>query len=111
VKVYAVEPEGSPVLSGGQAGPHKIQGIGAGFAPEVLDRDVYDEVIRVGSQDAAEMTRRLALSEGILVGISSGANVLAASRVGARPDNRGKTIVTVLCDTGERYLSTWIFDR
>ncbi|MBD3244320.1 MAG: cysteine synthase A [Chitinivibrionales bacterium] len=111
LKVFAVEPEESAVLSGEKAGPHKIQGIGAGFVPEVLDTAVYDEVLRVSSSDAAAMTRRLAATEGILVGISAGANVVAASRVAARPEYRGKTIVTVLCDTGERYLSTWIFDE
>ncbi len=109
IQVVAVEPDESPVLSGGKPGPHRIQGIGAGFVPEVLDTGVYDEVVRIGSEEAAEMTRRLARTEGMVVGISAGANVLAASRVAQRPENRGKTIVTVLCDSGERYLSTWIF--
>jgi cysteine synthase A len=109
VRIVAVEPEGSAVLSGEQHGPHKIQGIGAGFIPEVLDTGLYDEVVKVGGKEAAETTRALARKEGILVGISAGANALAASRVAARPENRGKTVVTVLCDTGERYLSTWIF--
>lgn len=109
VRVVAVEPDESPVLSGGRPGPHKIQGIGAGFVPEVLDTSVYDEVVRVTSDEAADMTRRLARTEGIMVGISAGANVLAAYRLAQRPENKGKTLVTVLCDTGERYLSTWIF--
>jgi cysteine synthase A len=111
VKVVAVEPEESAVLSGGEPGKHKIQGIGAGFVPDVLDTGLYDEIVTVRSDEAAEMTRSLAKTEGILVGISAGANVLAASRVAARPENKGKTVVTVLCDTGERYLSTWIFDE
>ncbi|MFW5791363.1 MAG: cysteine synthase A [Desulfohalobiaceae bacterium] len=109
IQVVAVEPDESPVLSGGTPGPHRIQGIGAGFVPGVLDTGVYDEVVRIGSEEAADMTRRLARTEGLVVGISAGANVLAASRVARRPENRGKTIVTVLCDSGERYLSTWIF--
>jgi cysteine synthase len=109
VKVYAVEPAESPVLSGGQPGPHRIQGIGAGFVPEVLDVDVYDEIIKVTGDKAMETARALASGEGILVGISAGANAFAAAEIGARPENRGKLIVTVLCDTGERYLSTPLF--
>ncbi len=109
VLVVAVEPADSPVLSGGDAGPHRIQGIGAGFVPEVLDTDVYDEVITVTAEDAFAAARDLARREGILVGISAGANVWAAGQVARRPEMAGKTIVTVLCDTGERYLSTPLF--
>ncbi len=109
VKVYAVEPAESPVLSGGQPGPHRIQGIGAGFIPAVLDVDVYDEIIKVPGDKAMETARALASGEGILVGISAGANAFAAAEIGARPEYRGKLIVTVLCDTGERYLSTPLF--
>lgn len=111
VQVIAVEPDESAVLSGEKPGPHRIQGIGAGFVPEVLNRSIIDEIVRVSSDDAAAMTRRLAREMGILVGVSAGANVCAACRVAARPANRGKTVVTVLCDTGERYLSTWLFDE
>jgi cysteine synthase len=110
VRIAAVEPEDSPVLSGGQPGPHKIQGIGAGFIPEILDRDVIDEVIRVNYDDARETCLRLARECGILAGVSSGANVWAALRV-ARTMGAGKTIVTILPDTGERYLSTLIFSE
>jgi cysteine synthase A len=102
----AVEPADSPVLSGGRPGPHKIQGIGAGFVPQVLDREQVDEVIRVTNDDAFAMARRLAREEGILAGISSGANVWAAMEFGKRPENRGKQIITVAPSTGERYLST-----
>ena len=108
VQIVAVEPSDSPVLSGGQPGPHKIQGMGAGFVPKVLNTHVYDEVVQVTNEQAFEAARELA-SEGILVGISAGANVYAAAVVGSRPENKGKLIVTVLCDTGERYLSTVLF--
>ena len=107
----AVEPTASPVLSGGSPGPHKIQGIGPGFIPDVLDRDVLDEVITVSAEDATETARRLAREEGILCGVSAGANVRAALQVAARPENEGRTVVTVICDTGERYLSTWLFEE
>ena len=109
VRIMAVEPDASPVLSGGQPGPHKIQGIGAGFVPDVLNTKVYDEIIRVTNDDAYAMVRRLARDEGILVGISSGANAFAALQVAKRL-GPGKNVVTVLCDTGERYLSTGVFD-
>jgi cysteine synthase A len=109
VRVVAVEPVDSPVLSGGKPGPHKIQGIGAGFVPEVLDTKVYDEVVQVTADQAFETSRTLASSEGVLVGISAGANASAAFTVGSRPENRGKLVVTILCDTGERYLSTALF--
>jgi len=110
IKVVAVEPEESAVLSGEKPGSHKIQGIGAGFVPEVLDTAVYDEIIKVSSQDAAYMTRQLAKTEGLLLGISSGAAMIAAYRVAQRPENRDKNMVVILPDTGERYLSTWIFE-
>lgn len=109
VKVVAVEPAGSPVLSEGHAGAHKIQGIGAGFLPDTLDTSVYDEVIAVADEDAFEMGRELAAKEGLLVGISSGAAVWAAGQLAQRPENKGKTIVAILPDTGERYLSTAMF--
>jgi cysteine synthase A len=110
VSIVAVEPTGSPVLSGGQPGPHKIQGMGAGFVPRVLNTSVYDEVVQVTNEQAFAAARELA-SEGILVGISAGANAHAAYLVGSRPENQGKLIVTVLCDTGERYLSTVLFSE
>ncbi len=108
-RAVALEPSDSAVLSGGPAGPHKIQGIGAGFVPGVLNTDVYDEVLRCSADDAFDMTRRLAREEGILVGISAGANVWGALEIARRPDAAGKTIVTFLCDTGERYLTTPLF--
>ena len=110
-RAVAVEPTDSPVLSGGTPGPHKIQGIGAGFIPGVLNTSVYDEVIRCSAEDAFTMARRLAREEGILVGISAGANVWAALELARRPESAGKTIVTFLCDTGERYLTTPLFDE
>jgi len=106
----AVEPADSPVLSGGDPGPHAIQGIGAGFVPEILNTGVYDEVVTCRADDAFATTRRLAVEEGILVGISAGANVWAALEVARRPENVGKTVVTFLCDTGERYLTTPLFN-
>jgi cysteine synthase A len=109
VTVIAVEPDGSPVLSGGKPGPHKIQGTGGGFVPKILDTSVYQEVMRVTDADAIATTRRLAREEGMLVGISAGANIWAALQVAARPEMRGKTIVTIGCDTGERYLSNPVF--
>ena len=109
-KAVAVEPARSPILSGGEKGPHKIQGIGAGFVPDILDRSVIDEVIRVDDDDAAETARRLAKEEGIFVGISSGAATFAALEVAARPESSGKLIVVVLPSTGERYLSTGLFE-
>jgi len=111
VLIVAVEPSDSPVLSGGAAGPHRIQGIGAGFVPKVLDTKVYDEVVKVTAEDAFTAARGLARREGVLVGISAGANVWAAGEVAQRPEMTGKTIVTVLCDTGERYLSTPLFNE
>ena len=109
LKVIAVEPDGSPVLSGGSPGLHRIQGIGAGFVPEVLKTDLIDEVVTVSDDDAGMMTRDLARKEGILAGISSGAAAWAAVEVARRPENEGKLMVVVLPDTGERYLSTWVF--
>jgi cysteine synthase A len=108
-KAIAVEPVKSPVLSGGKAAPHKIQGIGAGFIPDVVRRELIDEILQVREDDAGETARRLAKEEGILCGISAGANVWAALQVAARPESAGQLIVTVICDTGERYLSTWLF--
>lgn len=109
VKVVAVEPATSPVLSGGKAGPHKIQGIGAGFVPDTLNTDIYDEILPVQNEDAFATGRALARSEGVLVGISSGAAVFAAAQLAKRPENAGKVIVALLPDTGERYLSTPMF--
>lgn len=109
VKVVAVEPATSPVISGGKAGPHKIQGIGAGFVPDTLNTDIYDEILPVQNEDAFATGRALARSEGVLVGISSGAAVFAAAQLAKRPENAGKVIVALLPDTGERYLSTPMF--
>ncbi|MFA6411847.1 MAG: cysteine synthase A [Syntrophales bacterium] len=108
-RVIAVEPADSPVLSGGQAGPHKIQGIGAGFVPQVLNKDVIDEIIKVTNENAGIIARRLAREEGILAGISCGAAVWAALEVAKRPESEGKLVVAILPDTGERYLTTWLF--
>lgn len=109
VKIVAVEPFDSPVLSGGNPGPHKIQGIGAGFVPDVLNKEIIDEIIKVKNDDAFETSRKLSKSEGLLVGISSGAAVFAATELARRSENKGKTIVVLLPDTGERYLSTALF--
>ncbi len=111
LKAVAVEPAGSPVLSGGEPGKSKIQGIGAGFVPDVLDLDLIDEIIRVEDDDAGTTARRLGREEGVLVGISSGAAMWAALQLASRPENEGKLIVVVLPDTGERYLSTWLFNE
>jgi cysteine synthase len=107
--VVAVEPASSPVLSGGAPGPHKIQGIGAGFVPEILDRAVIDEVLSVGDEDALETARRVAKEEGVLAGISAGANIWAALEVASRPEMAGKRVVTIVCDSGERYMSLPFF--
>lgn len=111
IAIFAVEPLNSPVLSGGAPSPHKIQGIGAGFVPDILDTTCYGEVIKVSNEDAIATSRMLAKKEGLLVGISAGANVWAAMQVAARPEFQGKTIVTILCDTGERYLSTELYSE
>jgi cysteine synthase A len=111
VKIIAVEPADSPVLSGGKPGPHKIQGIGAGFVPGVLNTKIVDEIIKVTNDDAGKTARRLAREEGILAGISSGAAMWAALEVAKRKESKGKTIVVLLPDTGERYLSTWLFQE
>ncbi|MDH4241704.1 MAG: cysteine synthase A [Phycisphaerae bacterium] len=111
LKVIAVEPKDSPILSGGEPGPHKIQGIGAGFIPQVLNTDIIDEIIKVSNEDAMETARQLAAKEGILAGISAGANVWAAVQVSHRKEFEGKTIVTIICDTGERYISTELYDQ
>ena len=109
VQIIAVEPTDSPILSGGNPGPHKIQGIGAGFIPDVLNTKIYDEIITVTNSQAIDTSRQLSRTEGLLVGISAGANVYAALQVAKRPENKGKKIVTILCDTGERYLSTLLY--
>lgn len=111
LKIVAVEPAASPVLSGGQSGPHKIQGIGAGFIPGVLDRALIDEIYLTDDVKSGTIARRAATEEGLLIGISSGAALEAALDLSRRPENRGKTIVAILPDTGERYLSTWLFDE
>ena len=111
VKIVAVEPAGSPVLSGGKPGPHKVQGIGAGFVPQVLNTSVYDEIIPVENEDAFQTGRRIGSTEGVLVGISSGAAAWAALQLAKRPENEGKTIVALLPDTGDRYLSTELFGK
>ena len=110
LKAVAVEPISSPVISGGQPGPHKIQGIGAGFIPGNLDTELIDEIMQIDHEEAGEMARQLAREEGILCGISAGGNVYAAVEQAKRPENEGKLIVTIVCDTGERYLSTWLFE-
>jgi len=110
IKIIAAEPDASPVLSGGKAGPHKIQGIGAGFVPAILDTHIYEEIITVSYDDAIAASRELAKKEGLLVGISAGANVHVATSVASRPENKGKTVVTILCDTGERYLSAGLYE-
>ena len=110
LQIIAVEPSDSPVLEGGKAGPHKIQGIGAGFVPEILNTEIYGEVLAVSNEDSFAMAQKIAREEGLLIGISAGANMHAAYTIASRPENKGKTIVTILCDTAERYLSTELFD-
>jgi cysteine synthase A len=110
VKIIAVEPDDSPVLSGGKAGPHKIQGIGAGFVPQILNEKIYDEIVRVKNEEAFAASKELAKHEGLLVGISAGAALHAATIVAQRPENKDKNIVVLLCDTGERYLSTDLYE-
>jgi cysteine synthase A len=110
LKIVAVEPSTSAVLEGGEAGPHKIQGIGAGFIPEILNTEIYDEVLAVSNEDSFAMAQKVAKEEGLLIGISAGANLHAAQILANRPENKGKTIVTILCDTAERYLSTELFE-
>ncbi|AWH94340.1 cysteine synthase A [Dietzia psychralcaliphila] len=110
IQIVAVEPKDSPLLTEGKAGPHKIQGLGANFVPEILNRDIYDEVIDVTLDDSLRIAKRLGTEEGILAGISSGANVWAALEVAKRPENAGKTIVVIVCDYGERYVSTMLFE-
>lgn len=111
IAIFAVEPEASAVLSGGVPGPHMIQGIGAGFVPAILDTSIYGEVIKVSNEDAIKTAKMLAKKEGLLVGISAGANVWATMQIASRPEFQGKTLVTILCDTGERYLSTALFSE
>lgn len=111
IKVIAVEPEDSPVLSGGKPGPHKLQGIGAGFIPDILNREVIDEIFKVKTEEAFAASRRLAATEGLLVGISSGAALHAATEIARRPENKGKNIVVLLPDTGERYMSTALYQK
>jgi len=111
VQIVAVEPSNSPVLSGGKPGPHMIQGIGAGFVPDILDTEIYDEVIKIENSAAFAMAKRLAKEEGILAGISSGANVAGALEVASRKENVGKLVVAVICDTAERYISTDLFSK
>jgi len=109
LKAVAVEPSNSPVLAGGCSGPHKIQGIGAGFIPEILNTSIYDEVLQISDDKAIKFAKDVALNEGLLVGISAGANIAATFEIASRPENKGKTFVTILCDTAERYLSTDLF--
>jgi cysteine synthase A len=111
LKIVAVEPEGSSILSGGKPGWHDIQGLGAGFIPSVLNRSIYDEVITVTNEQAAETARGLARQEGILAGPASGANVFALLQLARRPEHRGQVLLTVICDTGERYMSTPLFQQ
>lgn len=110
IKVIGIEPQNSPVLSGGEKGPHKIQGIGAGFVPDILNTAIYDEIVKVGDEDAFVAVRTLSVSEGLLVGISSGAALFAATKIAKRPENKGKNIVVLLPDGGDRYLSTALFE-